>query len=239
MRSNDQRAQRFVRAVLAGAQVDRDDAGRCAAGVRMAEADIEALQSAGVLDGDCQPTAEARNWLRRQRAGEDPFRAQHQLRHQQGDVSLDLSESPLLRLASGADAFLAPHQVAAGERIRQLFERSQLRRRVTMSYSADRIAGAARAGAEPGDLAIDARRRLARLLGQLPADCADVVLDVCGYLKGLQLVESERGWPRRSAKLVLRIGLDQAARLLGLEPQAEGPDRAKVRHWGERPNVVG
>jgi hypothetical protein len=108
-----------------------------------------------------------------------------------------------------------------------------------MSYSPDRVAGTPGAGAELSDLAIDARRRLATVLDQLPADCAGVVLDVCGYLKGLQLVESERGWPRRSAKLVLRIGLDQAAGLLGLGAEARGPDTARARHWGERPDIVG
>lgn len=239
MDSSDRAAQRFVRAVLAGAEVDRDDAGFVAAGVRLTLPGFDALHSAGVLDPCGGPTPAARSWLRRQRSQEDPFRAQHQRRRQLGAVTLDLSESPLLRLASGPEAFLEPHQVLAGERIRQLFERSRLRPRVTMSYSPDRIAGPAASGAETGDLAIDARRRLARLLDRLPADCAGVVLDVCGYLKGLQLVENERGWPRRSAKLVLRIGLDQAAGLLGLDAEARGPDMSQARHWGERPDIVG
>lgn len=239
MPCSERTAQRFVRAVLAGAQIDRDETGWVAAGVHLAQASVAALQSAGVLDVSGAPTTAARHWLRRQLGGEDPFRSQHQTRRQLGEVTIDLTESPLLRLASGPEAFLEPHQVLAGERIRQLFERSQMRARVTMSYSPDRIAGTAGTGTDPGDLAIDARRRLAGLLDKLPADCAGVVLDVCGYLKGLQLVESERGWPRRSAKLVLRIGLDQAASLLGLEAQARGPDRTGTRHWGERPDIVG
>ena len=64
-----------------------------------------------------------------------------------------------------------------------------------------------------------------------------MVLDVCGLLKGLQQVESERGWPRRSAKLVLRIGLEQAAGFFGLTGVPAG--KAKSRMWGERPTVVG
>lgn len=240
MRCNDQKTLRFVRAVLAGALAERHGDNWVAAGVRLADEAVTSLQSAGVLNDAGGPTPEARGWLRRQLAGEDAFRAQHQIRHQQGMASVDLSESPLLRLASGAEPFLTPHQVVAGERIRQLFERSQMRRRVTMSYSPDRVAGTVGgAAADPDDLAIDARRRLAGLLARMPDDCAGVVLDVCGYLKGLQVVESERGWPRRSAKLVLRIGLDHAAALLGLGEQAEGPDQSRIRQWGERPNVVG
>ncbi len=48
-------------------------------------------------------------------------------------VVRDLSESPLARLAAGAEPFLAPHQVDAGEQVRRLFERANLRQRVTMS----------------------------------------------------------------------------------------------------------
>lgn len=239
MPSSDRQTERFMRALLAGAELGRDGDGLVAAGICLAQPQVEALRSAGLLDMTGAPTAAARPWLRRQLGGADRFRAQHQQRRLQGELTLDLSESPLQRLAAGPDAFLAPHQVAAGERIRQLFERSQLRRSVTMRYSPDRIAGQASAGAELDDLAIDARRRLLRLLDRLPADCAGVVLDVCGYLKGLQLVESERCWPRRSAKLVLRIGLDQAAGLLGLEAEGKGPETGRTRHWGERPDVVG
>jgi hypothetical protein len=69
-----------------------------------------------------------------------------------------------------------------------------------------------------------------------------VVLDVCGLLKGLQEVERERGWPRRSAKLVLRIGLDQLAQHYGLGAVARGSVNGRTRQWMEndaRPNVFG
>ena len=80
-------------------------------------------------------------------------------------------------------------------------------------------------------LALDARRMLDDMSRRLPADCAGVVLDVCGLLKGLQEVELERGWPRRSAKLVLRIGLEQLAQHYGMAGEAHGPEHGRQCTW--------
>jgi len=91
-------------------------------------------------------------------------------------------------------------------------------------------------------MAADARRALAEIDRALPRDCAGVVFDVCGLLKGLQEVERDRGWPRRSAKLVLRIGLEQLAQHYGFGPVARGRAIAQVRQWmddGARPGVFG
>jgi hypothetical protein len=155
-------------------------------------------------------------------------------------VVLNLAESPLARLAAGSGsepAFLARHQVEAGERVRRLVERARLTPRLTMSYSTAHVAGGKGPGhaGEMTDMAADARRALARLHQLLPRDCAEVVLDVCGLEKGLQQVETERGWPRRSAKLVLRIGLDRLAELWGIGAVAVGRERG-TRAWmdGER-----
>jgi hypothetical protein len=134
--------------------------------------------------------------------------------------------------------------VEAGERVRKLAERAQLQPRVTMSYSAAHTAGgkAAARPAEISDLAADSRRQLDDIARLLPRDCAGVVLDVCGLLKGLQTVESERGWPRRSAKLVLRIGLEQLAQHYGLAAVAVGRESRRARVWlgpGARPDRFG
>lgn len=150
------------------------------------------------------------------------------------------AESPLSRLVSGDRAFLEPHHIEAAERVRILVERAQLQPRLTMNYVGTTAGGRQRQ--QPGDIsdmAIDARRTLDRIHRDLPAECAGVVMDVCGWLKGLQQVESERGWPRRSAKLVLRIGLDQLAQHFGLGPYAVGKTHVPQRSWrdGERPSM--
>lgn len=247
----------FVRCLVAGhSAVARPDGSYVAAGpgrgaIRLAKAKVRTLESAGlvsVADGVCRPLPEARGWLKRAMLDDGAFAAQHRVEALRPDgVRVNLGESPLARLASGIDgqpAFLERHHLEAGERVRQLAERAQLQPRVTMSYSAARTAGGKAIGraAEIGDMAADARRALAELHRVMPADCAGVVLDVCAFLKGLQQVESERGWPRRSAKLVLRIGLDQLAAHYGLAPAAVGAPTRRHRAWlgeGARPDVFG
>lgn len=139
--------------------------------------------------------------------------------------------------AGHMDGFLDAHHREAASRLTRLFERASLRQRVTMSYDPGRV-GRSR-GAIQGDMAdsaADARKRLAKIASGLPRDCWGVLVDVYLYDKGLQQVETERSWPRRSAKLVLRIGLDQVAMLLGIDGKAVGPDQTGQRVWlPERP----
>jgi len=241
VRSASSTAQRFVRAMLAGAEMRRDETGIEAAGVVLTEEAYRTLVADGVLADDGRPRPEARGWVKRQMLDDDAFAAQHRTETVTNEgLRLNLEESPLARLAAGETPFLARHQVEAGERVRKLCERAQLQPRLTMSYSAAHTAGGKgmSQAAEITDMAAEARRQLSALHAVLPADCAGVVLDVCGLLKGLQQVESERGWPRRSAKLVLRIGLEQAAGFFGLFDVAVGAG-ARQRMWGERPRVVG
>jgi hypothetical protein len=163
----------------------------------------------------------------------DAFAAHHRISttDNQG-ITTNLAESPLVRLGHGKPAFLGRHHLEAGERVRRLVERAQLRPQLTRDYSSSHIGGGGRRGTgDISDMAAYARRSVADLHKILPADCAGVVLDVCGLLKGLQEVERERGWPRRSAKLVLRIGLEQLAKHYGLCPVAVGPPSREDRKW--------
>ena len=129
----------------------------------------------------------------------------------------------------GEPAFLQSHHIEAALRFQRLFERSRLRPRTTMHYG-PRIGGG-RGGNDIGDMAADARKQLAALHGALPPDCADVLIDVFGFEKGLQDIETERGWPRRSAKLVLRIALSALASHFGLTPSTTGATSSRARTW--------
>lgn len=147
----------------------------------------------------------------------------------------DVAPDAVLRLANG---FLDSHHVEAARVLARLFDRARMMQRVTMSYDPTRVGGS-RGKPQQADLAdsaAEARQRLGRMAATMPGDCWGVLIDICGYEKGLQLVEMERNWPRRSAKLVLRIGLEHLAMSLGLSPVAEGSESGRTRGWlPERP----
>jgi len=247
----DRDALRFVRVLARGGSAKRREQEFVAASARLSVRQVRELVAAGVLalvGDECTAGQDARTWLRRGMIEGDQFAAQHQVAVRGADGTIvNLADNVLALLARpgrGEDAFLDAAQVEAGERVRRLAERARLQPRLTMSYSATHtVSGKAGGGAgEIGDMAADARRQLGELVAMLPRDCAGVVMDVCGLEKGLQAVEAERGWPRRSAKLVLRIGLDQLARHFGLSAQARGKETGKVRGWlgdGARPGVFG
>jgi len=157
----------------------------------------------------------------------------------------DFGSTPLGQLArsrNGEPAFLNAHHLEAAGRLLTLFERSRLRARTTMNYGPRVDSGHGGHAQDMGDMAFDARRQLAELYTAIPRDCVEVVIDVCGYEKGLQDIERERGWPRRSAKLVLRIGLDALATRFGLTTAATGATRTSTRNWlgvGARPAEFG
>jgi len=231
--------RRFVHALQAGAAGVRQDGHYViASGDACAPATV-VLQmiDSGALAGDersCRASAETRSWLRRAHLSADAFAGQHRMmvKSARGN-EVNCAESPLNRLSTvvGGEAFLEQHHVEAGERVRRLVERAGLQPRLTMSYSPLVSGGNHQSVADLSDFAADARCDVAAIYRLLPRDCAGVVMDVCGLLKGLQQVERERGWPRRSAKLVLRIGLEQLAVHYGLGPFAQARADGRPRSW--------
>ncbi|WP_299714224.1 DUF6456 domain-containing protein [Tardiphaga sp.] len=66
--------------------------------------------------------------------------------------------------------------------------------------------------------------------GGVRAGFSGILMDVCCFLRGLEDVERERGWPARSAKVVLQLGLDRLARHYGFAAEVRGL-AGKVRIW--------
>jgi hypothetical protein len=215
-------------------------------------ADAEALIAADLAlrraDGGLEVTPAGRAHLARAQAARggslDPFVAQH-LSLEQGEVEtsagraavvIDAAESPLAWLArrKGRDgrALIEREQLQAGERLRADFTLAQMMPRVTSNWTSS-VADGPR-GASAGrfsETAIAARQRLRHALDQVGPEFTGLLLDVCCFLKGLEDVERERGWPRSSAKVVLQLGLDRLARHYGYDAQARGAARAEVRTW--------
>lgn len=181
-----------------------------------------------------------RCWLQRDGQGEEGFARQHgdwmQMPRQEGApaAQINLAESPLATVARLRDkngrAYLTPAELRAGERLRADFTYGQLSPRLAVNWLAAGISGSGGGAAELADSVIAARQRVNRALTAAGPELAGVLIDICCFLKGLAQMESERGWPVRSAKLMLKTALASLAR--HYEPEPAGPQRESVRHWG-------
>lgn len=182
---------------------------------------------------------------RRDSAGQgDPFQGQHReialvvLEPGAKSASVNLSESPLGQLArrktkAGAP-YLSNREFNAGERLRADYTRGQIMPRLGANWVASVASGKRGSGGGGGveltDAALAARQRVDGALDAVGPELSGVLVDVCCFLKGLELVESERGWPMRSAKIVLKSALGVLAR--HYEPPAGPRSGRRFVHWG-------
>jgi hypothetical protein len=188
------------------------------------------------------PTAQANAYLRRHRADEaNAFSAQHrdlefsrrQVEGAEQTVCINRLESPLAAMerlkGRNGEAFFPREAIAAGERLFADFTRAQLQPRITMSFE-PRLSAATKgsrgANAELSDTALAARLNVARAIEAMGPELSGAALDACCFMKGLELIERERQWPARSAKLMLKTAL------LALHRHYVPAARQKTRHWG-------
>jgi len=137
----------------------------------------------------------------------------------------------LVRLkARDGSPFLAEEAFAAGERLAEDFSRALMQPRISASLEPrleTRGRGRFAAPSAVSDTAIDARSRVARALKAIGPELADIALDFCCFMKGLEQIERERQWPVRSAKLMVRTALLALARHYTPPPAKTG-----IRGWG-------
>ena len=190
-----------------------------------------------------QATPEGRAHAARHRApeGVDPWLAQHKplRRGEAGEaaVLVDEAESPLAWLArrKGKDGLplVDAACLEAGERLRRDLTIGAMLPRTTANWSAAVASGSRAQGpTDFTDTMIAARQRARAALSAVGPDLSGLLIDICGFLKGLETIERERGWPARSGKLVLELALRQLCRHYGLQAEVRGRASSGLRHWG-------
>lgn len=158
--------------------------------------------------------------------------------------AMDDRESPLLWLhrRPGKDGKpqISDAEFAAGERFRADITLSGMLPRTTMNWDAaftpDQAGSGPRNAAGSSDTALAARQRVRLACDRLGPELSGLAIDICGFLKGLDLVEKERRWPSRSAKVVLRVALAALVAHYGLDRRTRP---SALRSWqadGARPS---
>ena len=154
------------------------------------------------------------------------------------EVAVNMRESPLvwLRRRRGQDGepLIDAAAFEAGERLRRDLTFAGILPSVTARWDGA-IGGGAGASRDPAgatDTVIAARQRVRAALTAVGGDFAGLLVDLCGFLKGVETIERERRWPQRSGKIVVRLALAQLARHYGLSSEASGrPSSGGVRTW--------
>ncbi len=184
-----------------------------------------------VKDGFLKITSTGVSYLKRQLCDHDPFANQHRIPTRRTvtvndikqSVTLNCAESPLARLYSrtlkNGFKYISMSEFEAGERLRRDFEKAGLQPSITSHWgggaSSQNKSSATNMAHDLNDAAIDAKSRFEKAMNAVGPELTGVTLDICCFLKGFEGVERERGWPSRSAKLMLKTALSRLARHYG------------------------
>lgn len=219
---------------------------------------------ASTLDKACRESLIVRNedtlrlskdgqsYLKRMLNPDMPFIAQHadltkttiKINNAHQQVLKNDNESALTRLYQRKDrngvGWIDHNEFQAGERLRSDFEKAQLSPKISAHWNASVTAKNCAGGGrnEISDFAFDAKRRLEKSIAALGPELSGVALDVCCFLKGLENVEREKGWPPRSAKLLLKTALSVLVRHYGITSHLQVRSN---RFWGAnnyRPEIL-
>jgi Domain of unknown function (DUF6456) len=151
-------------------------------------------------------------------------------------VRIDAEESPLdwlrRRKDRNGEPLIDEASYQAGERLRTDIMLAGLLPGVTARWDGMPKAGGPTSPGEATDRMVAARQRLRHAFDAIGGDFSDLLLDLCGFLKGLEQIERERQWPARSAKIVVRLALARLAEHYGIESTARGPAASRgIRTW--------
>ncbi len=119
----------------------------------------------------------------------------------------------------GGSPWLSVEEVAAARQLRTHWEIGQTGLTRGSDWTAPPMGSTARGPASAQERALaarcDARRHVEEALDALAAPLRRVVERVCLHEEGLETFERTQGWPQRSGKLALKLGLAQLAKAVG------------------------
>ncbi|WP_165185573.1 DUF6456 domain-containing protein [Caulobacter soli] len=124
-------------------------------------------------------------------------------------LKANLGESPLAWLARRGG--LEPVEAAAGERLREDFQRAGSVGRLTMDWDAQPRSAGGGPRLEPALRARAAKDRIAAALAAVGPGLREILERVCLAETALQVAERELGLPRRAGKTVLKLALQRLA----------------------------
>ncbi len=203
------------------------------------EADMQALRAEGNLtaleDGGYVLSCEGKINLERMRKDKQDFSSQHRLLEEVDMIeddgklikrTVNLAESPLgwLRRRGGAQGkpYLEDHEYTAGERLREDYWRSDLSSRISGSIWDKQGTGSkgyhTEAFQNASASALDAKKRLLKALDAVGYPLNRVLVGACLREQGLDALEQAERWPRRSAKIILKLALGRLAHHYGYGP---------------------
>lgn len=156
-------------------------------------------------------------------------------------VLVNIAESPLAMLyhmnKMTGKRFLSEEEFLAGERLRADFTRGNMLPQISVNWeniSARRRRGKPGGAADLSDHALDCRARVDKALLEVGPELSGVLLDICCFLKGLEVVERERSWPVRSAKMLLKTALSILHRHYYANQMPAANIASKRFHWGDK-----
>jgi Domain of unknown function (DUF6456) len=211
---------------------------------------LKAMASDGLVEkraGKLSLSSAGVAYLGRALAGGDPFQDQHRdleeicIETPEGPATAtaNFAESPLAQLArrkaKDGRPFLTEHEWSAGERLRSDYTRGQLMPRMGANWVASVASGRRDGGnsiADLTDAALASRQRVNMAIEAVGPELAGVLIDICCFLKGLEQVEAERGWPVRSAKIVLKTALGVLHRHYHPPMKRNIAVADRMLHWG-------
>ena len=209
---------------------------RCRAVLRLSAAEVRGLEAEGALSARGDDTyvlseAGAARVAREAAAPGEAYMAQHAAVIARDVISAERGwrrvrgldpDGPMRKLAAlrgpSGDPWLSPIELSAAGKLRADWAVGEIGLVRGSDWSGPPM-GTTPRGASNAQEAVmarrcDARRRVGDALARLATPLRRVVESVCLREEGLEALERAEGWPARSGKLALKLGLAQLAAVL-------------------------